>query len=283
MGIYERIVKEDPALAAALLRDIVAATANPKQNKDTSRRIEGVQRGPQLVPPDNIGVAPTGPSTAAGTIKTKRASARHPKVGRKLSPERMLVVVAALREYPILARAAAKAGIHHKTLAYWLKCSAAGHDGYDIEWQGETWRFHELCESAISEAHDTVHFLMWQMAMGIKFKVDPSLVKLGYKGADAYATDENGDYIEEGVRQPNPKMMEIYLAWMRPERWGKPPKRDISRTGGVLVVGERSARPKTVTPEASRPDSGSRFRELPSDQLLSYFGNRGPDLSDDDR
>jgi hypothetical protein len=244
MGIYERIVNEDPALAAALLRDIVAATANPEQNKGGSQRIEGVQREPQFGPPDDIGVAPTGPSTAAATRKAKRPPARNVKAGRKHSRERMLVVVGALREYPILARAAAKAGIHHKTLAYWLKCSTAGHDGYDIEWQGERWRFHELCESAISEAHDTLHFLMWQMALGIKFKVDPSLVKLGYKGAEAYAMDENGDYIEEGVRQPNPKMMEIYLAWMRPERWGKPPKSSISRTGGVVVIGERSGRPK---------------------------------------
>jgi hypothetical protein len=244
MGIYERIVNEDPALAAALLRDIVAARANPERNKGRSQGNEDVQREPQLGPPDAIGVAPTGPSTAAATRKTKRPPARNPKVDRKRSPERMLVVLDAIREYPILARAAVKAGIHHKTLAYWLRCSRAGHDGYDIEWQGETWRFHELYESATAEAHDALHFLLWQMALGIKFKVDPSLVKLGYKGADAYAMDENGDYIEEGVRQPNPKMMEIYLAWMRPERWGKPPKSSTSRTGGVLVIGERSGRPK---------------------------------------
>jgi hypothetical protein len=152
------------------------------------------------------------------------------------------MVLDALREFPVLARAAAKAGIHPKTLAYWLKCSAAGHDGYDIEWQGERWRFHEHCEAAIAEADDTLHFLVWQMAMGIKFKTDPSLVKLGYRGVDAYAIDENGDYIEEGVRQPNIKVMLVYLAWKRPDTWGKHPKRDVFRTGGVLVVGERSGK-----------------------------------------
>ena len=88
-----------------------------------------------------------------------------------------------------------------------------------------------------------LHFLVWQMAMGIKFKTDPSLVKLGYRGVDAYAMDENGDYIEEAVRRPNLKMMRFYLAWKRPDTWGKhPKKRDSLRTGGVLVVGGRSAK-----------------------------------------
>jgi hypothetical protein len=239
-----------------------------EQNKGRFQPIKDIRQEPQLGPPDT-GVASTGPSTAAATRETKgpqtqatpfgdpgrkrgrrdrsqldkqKLPARNPKVGRKLSPERMRMVLDALREYPILARAAAKAGIHPKTLAYWLKCSAAGHDGYDIEWQGEHWRFHEHCEAAIAEADDTLHFLVWQMAMGIKFKTDPSLVKLGYQGVDAYAKDENGDFIEEGVRQPNLKMMRFYLAWKRPETWAKRPKSGIPRTGGVLVIGERAGK-----------------------------------------
>ena len=304
MGIYASIAKNDPALAA-LLRETVAATVNRKpeidyslvydglqfathgdrcryigmsgaqqsrwreQNKDGFQRIEDVQQEPQLGPPDNMGVAPIGPSAVAATTETKepqtqttppgdpghkrrrrgssqpekqKLPGQNSKVDRKLSPERMRMVLDALRENPILGRAAAKAGIHHKTLAYWLKCSAAGHDGYDVEWQGEQWRFHEHCEAAIAEADDTLHFLVWQMAMGIKFKIDPSLVKLGYRSVDAYAIDENGDFIEEGVRQPNIKMMRVYLAWKRPDTWGKHPKRDNFRTGGVLVVGGRSAK-----------------------------------------
>jgi hypothetical protein len=240
-----------------------------EQNEGRYQRIEDVQQEPQLGSPDHAGMAPTGPSTAAPSrepegsqtqatpfgdpgrkrgrpdrsqLDKQKLPARNPKVGRKLSPERMRLVLDALREFPILARAAAKAGIHHKTLAYWLKCSAAGYDGYDIEWKGEQWRFYEHCEAAIAEADDTLHFLVWQMAMGIKFKTDPSLVKLGYRGVDAYAIDENGDFIEEGVRQPNKKMMLVYLAWKRPETWGKHPKRDICRTGGVLVVGGRSGK-----------------------------------------
>jgi hypothetical protein len=304
MGIYASIAKNDPALAA-LLRETAAATVNRKpgidcslvhdglrfathgdrcryvgtssaekahwleQNKGRYQPIEDVQQEPQLGSPDHVGMAPTGPSTAAPTRETEgpqtqatpfgdpgrkrgrrdrsqldkqKFPARNPEVVRKRSPERMRMVIDALRENPTLGRAAAKAGIHHKTLAYWLKCSAAGHDGYDIEWQGEQWRFHEHCEAVIAEADDTLHFLVWQMAMGIKFKTDPSLVKLGYQGVDAYAKDENGDFIEEGVRRPNLKMMRFYLAWKRPETWGKHPKRDICRTGGVLVVGGRSGK-----------------------------------------
>ena len=54
----------------------------------------------------------------------------------KLSPERMRIVLDSLTERPILSPAATKAGIHRKTLEYWLKRSEAGHDGYDLEWQG---------------------------------------------------------------------------------------------------------------------------------------------------
>jgi len=63
----------------------------------------------------------------------------------------MRTVLDSLSEYPILSEAANKAGIHRKTLAYWLKRSAAGDAGYDIEWQGVIWRFHEHCQSAIDD------------------------------------------------------------------------------------------------------------------------------------
>jgi hypothetical protein len=172
--------------------------------------------------------------------EVQKPSADSAKAGRKRSPERMRLVVDALTEFPILDSAAAKARIHTKALAYWLKSSEAGHCGYDVEWRGETWRFHEHCKSAIDEAHDKLHSRLWQMAMGIKFKIDPALVKLGYSGVDAYATDENGYLIEEGIREPNPKMMLLYLQWMRPERWAKPRKRDPFRTGGVFVSGQRT-------------------------------------------
>ena len=47
--------------------------------------------------------------------------------------------------YPMQLR---KAGIHRKTLEYWLKRSKAGDEGYDIECQGLIWRFHEHCPNS---------------------------------------------------------------------------------------------------------------------------------------
>ena len=85
----------------------------------------------------------------------QKLSARNAKIRRKLSPERMRIVIEVLSEYPILYVAAAKAGIHRKALEYWLKCSEAGQDGYDIEWEGLPWRFHEACGVAIDEADQT--------------------------------------------------------------------------------------------------------------------------------
>ena len=175
-------------------------------------------------------------------VEKQKLPARN-EVRQKRSPERMRIVLDALKKCPILAVAAVKAGIHPKTLAYWLKCSKAGHDGYDIEWQGVRRRFHEHCTSAIDEAYDMLLWLVWQMAMGITYKIDPLLEALGCEGPDAYARDENGDFIEE-VGRPNPKMIRFLLEWMRPEKWGKNPKSDIPQTGGVLVIGGRTEKPE---------------------------------------
>jgi hypothetical protein len=161
------------------------------------------------------------------------------KIGRKLSPERMRVVIEALKEYPILVHAAAKAGIHRKALAYWLKCSEAGQDSYDIKWKGFQWRFHQACEAAIDLAHDRLQGVMYDIAMGpITYKIDQDLVALGNRGADAYARDENGEFIVEGRAGPgNVKMLKFLLQWLRAERWRKARKREIFRSGGVLVIG----------------------------------------------
>jgi hypothetical protein len=94
------------------------------------------------------------------------------KAGRTLSPERMRIVLDSLTEVPILNQAATKAGIHRKTLEYWLTRSEAGDSGYDIEWQGMEWRFHEHCPSAIEEGNDRLGSAMWQIATGIVSKTD---------------------------------------------------------------------------------------------------------------
>ena len=72
---------------------------------------------------------------AAAVANQEAKTAGGMEFGRKLSPQRMRVVIESLREHPYLCHAARKAGIHRKTLEYWLKLSKAGDDGYDIEWQ----------------------------------------------------------------------------------------------------------------------------------------------------
>ena len=83
-----------------------------------------------------------------------------------------------------------------------LRRSAAGDAGYDIEWQGIEWRFHEHCTSAIDEADDSLRAVMWQNAMGVVSK-----------------TDENGNFISEACGQPNMKMARHFLQWQCPEKW----------------------------------------------------------------
>jgi hypothetical protein len=156
----------------------------------------------------------------------------------------MRVVLNALAECPVQSSAAAKAGIHRKALERWIKRSKAGHEGYDVEWRGEHLRFHEHRELAIDEAHDEIRLLMWQIAKGIRYKTDPSLVKLGYQGVDAFATDADGNFIEEVVGPQDPKMIRFSLERVLPGRYGKNRKSDIPRTGGVLVVGQRTGEPK---------------------------------------
>jgi hypothetical protein len=143
------------------------------------------------------------------------------KAGRMLSPERMRIVLNSLTEVPILNQAATKAGIHRKTLEYWLRRSAAGDAGYDIEWQGIEWRFHELCTSAIDEGNDRLCAAICQSAMGVVSKID-----------------ENGNFIIEACGQPNMKMARHFLQWRLPEKYGERPKRHVPHnTGGVLVIG----------------------------------------------
>jgi hypothetical protein len=152
----------------------------------------------------------------------------------------MRIVIEALKEYPILACAAAKAGIHRKTLTYWLKCSEAGQDSYDIKRKGFQLRFHQACEAAIDEAGERLLGVMRDIAMGpITYKIDQDLVALGNRGADAYARDENGEVIEERRGPGNVKVLKFLLQWLRPE---KARKSEIFRSGGVLVIGERPNR-----------------------------------------
>jgi hypothetical protein len=183
------------------------------------------------------------------------------KVKRKLSPERMRLVLNSLRQYPFLWWAADKAGIHRKTLENWIRDSKAGAKGYDVKWQGITWRFHEHCESAIYEAHQKLIDIMFQRALlgydkvltrrgRVMYKIDQGLEGLGFQGPDAYLRDENGNPIPETVRKVDLKAMRFILELYRPGTWGKHPKIDAPHEGGVLVIGDVTKKPE-YNPTAS--------------------------------
>ena len=194
------------------------------------------------------GVAGDKRGRSGGSQRKQILLAGTSKAGPKRSPELMLLVLNSLTEVPIRWHAASQAGIHRKTLEYWIRCSAAGHDGYDIEWQDVTLRFHELCEFAVDEAHQKLLDLMLERAFfgydkvltyrgRVMYKIDQGLVGLGCEGPDAYLRDENGNPIPETVRKVDMKAMRFWLAWHRPEKWGRHRKVDAPREGGVLVIG----------------------------------------------
>jgi hypothetical protein len=173
----------------------------------------------ELLPPAKAATsAAEGPETVT-TPLAAMGRKRGRRRGRQLSPERMRIVLDSLREYPVLSYAARKAGIHRKTLEYWLKRSEAGDAGYDLEWQGVEGRFHEHCESAKGEAEDKVLEAAWHIAMGTDLK------------------DENGNLVLQANCKQQGKMIRFLLEWLRPEKWGKHPKIDVPQTGAVLVVG----------------------------------------------
>jgi hypothetical protein len=188
--------------------------------------------------------------------------------------ELMRIVLDSLTEVPIFSHAAIKAGIHRKTIKYWLKRSAAGDVGYDLEWEGIEWRFHEHCKSAIEEAHDKLLEILFQRAFvgydkvltyrgRVTYKIDHRLVKLGYQGPDAYLKDENGSPIPETIRKLDKKAIKFLLEWYRPERWGKHPKIDAPRQSGVLIIGGDVTKKReydtTASIAARRWKAGSRI------------------------
>jgi len=156
----------------------------------------------------------------------------------------MRIFLDSLAEYPALIYATKKAGIHRRTPEYWLKGSAAGHDGYDVEWRGDTMKFHEHYISAMDEGGGHLEEVAFDLATGydeiltskgrVSYKFDPVLLSLGHRGPDAYLKDENGDPVPETVRKFDAKMARWLL-----ERHDKckRPKTDVTHKSGVLVIG----------------------------------------------
>ncbi len=225
---------------------------------------------------------PEAETTLPGTTGRKRGQsgsqlgkqeppARISKSTPKLSPKVMRIVLNSLRKYPLLWYAASKAGIHRKTLEYWLKRSAAGDPGYDLKWEGLEWRFHEHCKSAIAEARQRLDDEMLQRALGydkvlscqgrVMYKIDQGLAGLGFQGPDAYLRDENGNPVPETVPQVDKKAQLSILKRHRPNRYGGHPKIDAPREGGVLIIGGVTKKPKYNTArsiEARRWKADSR-------------------------
>ncbi|MGA8820540.1 MAG: hypothetical protein WB624_24885 [Xanthobacteraceae bacterium] len=182
--------------------------------------------------------------------KKQKLPAEISKAGRKLAC--MLLFLDSLAEYGVISYAARKAGIHRKTAAYWKKRSEAGDDGYDLEWRGETRKFHEHYESAIEELPDKLTGLLYELAMGgVVYKTDPLLVDLGHQGPDAYLRDENGNPVVETVLEKNPKMIRFFLELRLPDEFGKRRKIDRPQKGGVLVVGAAPKKLKTSAATAA--------------------------------
>jgi hypothetical protein len=206
------------------------------------------------------------PTPVKENAKKQKPPAGIPKSAPKLSPKIMRIVLNFLRERPILYLAALAAGIHPKTLAYWIRRSKAGDDGYDIEWQDVTGRFHEHCESAIDEAHQKLEDEWLQRALRgyekvlthrgrVVYKIDQELVGLGFQGPDAYLRDENGKPVPETVHKEDRKAQLHVLKRRRPDTWGKHPKRNAPRAGGVLVIGDVTNKPKYNTDKSVRARS----------------------------
>ena len=181
----------------------------------------------------------------------------------KLSPEIMRIVLNSLRKCPIRYLAALAAGIHPKTLAYWIRRSEAGDDGYDIRWQGITQRFHEHCKSAIDEAHQQLEDEWLRRAIDgyekvlthrgrVVYKIDQELAARGFQGPDAYLRDENGKPVPETIHKEDTKAQLHVLKRHRSGTWAKRPKIDAPREGGVLVIADATKKPKSNTAQSVR-------------------------------
>ncbi len=179
-------------------------------------------------------------------LKKQKLPAEISELGRKRSPARLRLFLDSLAEYPVKIYATNKTGVHRRTPDYWLKCSAAGHEGYDLEWRGDTAKFHEHFISAMEEGGDQVKAVAFRMATGydeiltnqdgVIYEIDPVLSSLGHRGPDAYLKDENGNFVPQTVRKVDPKMIRFILEQYH-RKYGKDWKIDDTHQGGVLVVG----------------------------------------------
>ena len=114
------------------------------------------------------------------------------------------------------------------------------------------------------------------MGGGVVYKNDEFLLSLGYKGLDAYLTDENGYPVVETVRNPNPKMLRFLLEWLRPEKWGEDRNTDVPQRTGVLVLGDTTKKPENSSAASVKARKWKVAVEDDSGcKTLAVFGNFG--------
>jgi|SRR5579864_4123959 len=193
------------------------------------------------------------PRRGAGGRELAKRAASLSVVGRKNSPERLTLILDYLLQFPHVTRAALFAGITYPTLRYWLMRSREGQpgDGFDLEYNDVTKRFHEHFADAQDASVQQVEDAYLDRAMRgyfetlhdkgrVVYQVDPDLDRLGLTGPDAYLLDDDGKPIPERIEHQDPEVMRDVLEKLRRERWGRKDKLDVSVRGGVIVVGVRA-------------------------------------------
>jgi hypothetical protein len=204
------------------------------------------------------------PTPVKENAKKQKPPAGISKSTPKLSPKIMRIILNSLRECPILYHAAMQAGIHRKTLEYWIRIAArlatmvTTSSGKAL--RGDfTNTANQRSGRHISNSRTTCskgHFLGYDKVLTrrgrVMYKIDQGLVGLGFQGPDAYLRDENGNPVPETVRKVDTKAQLSVLKRHRPNTWGKHPKIDAPREGGVLVIGDVTKKPKYNTASKRR-------------------------------
>ena len=267
----EKVPDAQPAIAVEQLKNETAAHEPTPRPTPPTTKVENGTTKAELLPPATAATSEAdGSKTALPPLgamggKRSRGGGRQPKkqklsaetseLGRKRTPQRMRIVLDSLAEDGVLIHATNKAGIDRRTPEYWLKGSMAGHHRYDVEWRGETMKFHEHYRSALEDGVDHVREIAYRLATGydeiltyqgrVSYKIDPDLQAFGLCGPDAYLKDENGNPFPETVPKCEPKMVRLVLERYRPD-FDKDWKIDVTPKSGVLVIGRPS---KTEKPE----------------------------------
>jgi hypothetical protein len=210
----------------------------------TTQRTEKDDQAPRTEATTSDAMSPKTTSAAVNPIESKHAHGgkhattkkkRRPGLtrrGAKRSPERLLIILESLREKPCLMTACRKARMHPNTLYYWLKRSAAGAVGYDLEWLGWSGKLHEHYEAAMEDGRESIQLILWERGFvgydkiltyrgHVTYQVDPVLWSRGLRGSDAYLRDQNGAPIPETVRRFDRKARRLFLKRRYPEQLTK--------------------------------------------------------------